>query len=177
MATLTQIEVESLLLDVGFKRRGAKIGSAIALCETPVFGANPPKADFGAIGDQELADEKWGFSYGGFQIRSLRAEKGTGGPRDEDRLLEPRFNARSALIIRRGQGWTAWSTYNDGSYKAYLQDMFPPDSGTYVVVAGDTLSGIANKLGNTFTWENLARVNGLHSPYSIGIGQVLTLPA
>ncbi len=127
------------------------------------------------MGDKDLANDIWGYSYGGFQIRSLRAEKGTGGWRDEDRLLVPRFNARAARAIKRSSGWGAWSTYSSGMYKAYLQDLYPPPPNTYVVLGGDTLSGIASSFG-TFTWEDLARANSIHSPYSIFIGQKLTLP-
>lgn len=174
---LTQEEVRLLAVDVGFLPRGAKIASAIAMCESPGASENgQATSDFGAIGDQDLANDIWGYSYGGFQIRSLRVQKGTGLPRDENRLLEPRFNCRSARIIRRNSGWEAWSTYTSGMYKAYLQDMFPPEPGTYVVVSGDTLSGIAAKHGNTFTWQDLAATNGIVSPHTITIGQVLYLP-
>lgn len=172
---LTQTEVRELCLDVGFTARQARIASAIALCEAPTVVDGQPCSDFGAVGDQELANETWGYSYGGFQVRSLRAQKGTGGTRDADELLKPRFNARSAKIIRRESGWGAWSTYTSGMFRAYLQDMFPPLPGTYVVVYGDTLSTIAQKLGLD-SWEALARANGLHSPYRISIGQTLVLP-
>jgi hypothetical protein len=173
---LTQTGIYILCRKVGFPPRSAKIASAIALCEAPVWNTDVPKADFSMIGDQDLADETWGFSYGGFQIRSLRAHKGTGLPRDEDRLLRPRFNARSALTIRRQSGWNAWSTYKSGMYKAYLQDLFPPTPGTYIVVAGDSLSKIAAKFG-TFTVLELALKNNITGPdYKINIGQVLLLP-
>lgn len=174
MTKLTQPEVVDLLRAVGFKPRAAKVGSAIALCEAPTF-TDPPMSDFGAIGDQDLADDVWGFSYGGFQVRSLRAQQGTGGWRDEDRLLEPRFNCRAAKAIRKDLGWDAWSAYTNGAYRAYLQDLYPPPPNTYIVLAGDTLSSIAAAYG-TFMWEDLARTNGLHSPYTIFIGQLLTLP-
>jgi len=160
----------------GFTKKQAKIAAAIALCESaPSVATDEPMADFDAVGDQDLANTTWGYSYGGFQIRSLREQKGTGGVRDEDELLRPAFNCRSALAIRQDSGWKAWSTYTSGCYKAYLQDLYPPEPGTYIVVAGDTLSGIADKVGG-FTWQDLARVNSLHSPYTLHIGQVLTLP-
>lgn len=170
----TQEEVRLLLLDVGMSSKNAKIGSAISMCEAPFYAADVPSADFSMIGDVELANATWGYSYGGFQIRSLRADKGTGRWRDEDQLLRPRFNARAAKAIRQGSGWDAWSTYTSGMYKAYLPDMYPPPPNTYVVLAGDTLSGIALKLG--VSWEDLARVNNLHSPYRIFIGQHLLIP-
>ncbi len=170
----TQDEVRLLLIDVGMGEKNAKIGSAIAMCEAPAYNADTPSADFSMIGDIDLADATWGYSYGGFQIRSLRAQKGTGEIRDEDELLRPRFNAKSAKAIKASQGWGAWSTYTSGMYKAYLPEQYPPPPNTYVVVAGDTLSSIGVKLG--VSWEDLARVNNLHSPYRITIGQELVIP-
>jgi hypothetical protein len=174
MKLMTQDQVEALCLDIGMIPKNARIGSAVAMCESATVVSGKVYADFGAIGDQELANEKWGYSYGGFQIRSLRAEKGTGGWRDEDLLLRPRFNCRAARAIMRASGWSAWSTYRSGMYKAYLQEEYPPPPSTYVVVYGDTLSRIGVKLG--IPWEELARINGLHSPYRIYIGQHLKLP-
>ena len=175
MAKLTQDQVRRRLVSRGLSNRQARIGSAIALCEAPTF-TQPPESDFGLIGDQDLADAIWGFSYGGFQIRSLRAHRGTGKYRDEERLDEVGFNLDSAVTIFRESGWDAWSTFTSGMYKAYLPDMFPPPPGTYVVVAGDTLSGIAAKFKQEFTWQELARVNNLHDPYALVIGQTLLLP-
>jgi hypothetical protein len=154
--------------------KNAKIGSAIAMCEAPAYGAPTPSADFSLVGDIELANATWGYSYGGFQIRSLREQKGTGLFRDEDLLLDPVFNCMSAQTIHDDGGWKQWSTFVSGQYKAYLQDMFPPPPNTYVVLAGDTISGIAASLG--IDWEDLARINNIHSPYTIYIGQYLLLP-
>lgn len=172
----TQKQVENLALEAGFSKDNARIASAIAMCEAPYMLDGVPHSNFAAVGDQRLATDVWGYSYGGFQVRSLRAQKGTGGLRDEDRLLDPLFNTKSARAIKLQQGWNAWSTYSSGIYKAYLQDQFPPPRGSYVVVSGDTLSGIAAKLGSKFTWEELAATNGINSPYTIHIGQILVLP-
>jgi Lysozyme like domain/LysM domain len=179
---LRQSEIEEILADLGLKRpMDIRIGAAIALCEAPVLerAANGEfQSNFSAIGDQELADEIWGYSYGGFQIRSVRNQKGTGGIRDEEKLVRPRFNCRSAIAIKRvWGGWGAWSTYNSGMYKAYLQDLYPPLPGTYVVVGGDNIVSITNAISyGEWTWEDLARVNNLHAPYTIYIGQHLILP-
>lgn len=178
---LTQSEVAALARKVGFNADNAKILSAIALCEAPYIKNGIPHSDFDAIGDQALATAVWGYSYGGLQIRSLRAEKGTGSYRDEDRLPDPEFNVRSARTIKLAAGsFRPWSTYTGGQYKAYMQDVFPPPVGSYVVVSGDSLSKIAAKLSPTvavpFTWQQLAAANGIKSPYVIHIGQLLLLP-
>lgn len=176
MTYLNQQQLRDLCKKVGFNTQNQKIGAAIALCEAPVFGVVPPVADTEMVGDKDLANDKWGYSYGAFQIRSLRADKGTGRIRDEDRLTDVMFNARSARAIKLQSGWRPWSTFQTGQYKAYLPDLFPPPRGTYYVVAGDSLGRIASKLPGDWTWEDLARENGLHSPYTIRIGDLLQLP-
>jgi nucleoid-associated protein YgaU len=177
---LTQKQIKRMLVRLGLKRRAARIGAAIALCEAPweVSEDGQYQANFSAIGDQELADEVWGYSYGGFQIRSLRSQKGTGLIRDEDKLLDPVFNCTSAIAIRKAFGsWNAWSTYKSGMYKAYLQDLYPPPPNTYIVVYGDTLMNITDSISNgEWTWEELAFANNLTPPFTIYIGQNLFLP-
>jgi hypothetical protein len=170
---LSQNEVYDLCRKVGFSRKNAKIASAIAMCESASSFNNKPAADFDLVGDKELANEKWGYSYGGFQIRSLRSQAGTGGIRDAERLLDPLFNAKSARAIKLAQGWRAWSVYQSGAYKAYLQDLYPPPPNVYVVISGDTLSKVGQKTG--VAWTDLARWNNIHSPYTIYIGQNILL--
>ena len=172
---LLQKEVEALCLKVGFPSAAARIAAAISMVEAPYSEAGKSYSDFDLVGDQALADVKWGYSYGGFQVRSLNSQKGTGGFRDSLRLPDPLFNTGSAFQIWKTQGFQAWSTYNTGQYKALLQDLFPPTPGTYVVVPGDSLSKVANIL-KVGTWMDIARVNNIRYPYTIFIGQVLLLP-
>lgn len=47
-------------------------------------------------------------------------------------------------------------------------------STTYTVVRGDCLSAIGSKLG--VNWKDIASVNGITSPYTIYVGQVLIIP-
>lgn len=168
---LTQEEVRLLCKDVGFNDMNARIASAIAMCEGAFSEGGKQYSNFDAVGDLDLVNNKWGPSYGGFQIRSLKSETGTGSFRDATKLLIPRFNCRAAKHIKANQGWKAWSVYTSGMYKAYLQDLFPPPPNTYVVLSGDTLTGIGAKLN--IDWQDLARWNNLHSPYTIFIGQIL----
>lgn len=170
---LTQDQVRELCRTAGFGKKNAKIASAIAMCESAYAQDNRPYANADAVGDQELADNTWGFSYGLFQVRSLRAHKGTGKTRDEERLLDPLFNAKSAKEIFNTQGWRAWTVYRIGAYKAYLQDMYPPPKNAYIVVSGDSLGLIGMKTKTD--WRDLARWNNIHSPFTIFIGQVILL--
>lgn len=170
----TQAETEALCRQAGFSATNARIAAAIAMCEAPAIVDGRICVDFGAVGDLNLQTDVWGPSYGGFQIRSLKEQTGTGGWRDAEALVRPLFNAKAARHIKRVQGWKAWSTYQSGMYKAYLQDLFPPPPFTYVVVAGDTLSGIGIKLG--IDWRRIAELNHIGAPYPIYIGQNLKLP-
>ena len=51
----------------------------------------------------------------------------------------------------------------------------PTGSSNYIVVKGDTLSGIGKKLG--INWKDIASYNGITNPYTIYVGQKLRLPA
>lgn len=50
----------------------------------------------------------------------------------------------------------------------------PNNGATYTVVPGDTLSGIGVKTGHS--WQEIAKLNGIGSPYTIYPKQVLKLP-
>lgn len=51
---------------------------------------------------------------------------------------------------------------------------WPPETTTYVVKKGDTLSGIAQRFNLTVT--EISAVNGIDNPNQIAVGQKLTLP-
>lgn len=179
MTLMTQKQIFDLARSVGFTTAQAEIASAIAMAETLTYRNGIQYADFNKIGDVALANSTWGPSYGAWQIRSLRADYGTGRVRDASRLQDPVFNAKSALAIFKGSGWRAWSTYTNGSYQGYMlkaehneKPKLPP--GSYMVTGGDTLS----KIGSTtkYDWRLIAAINGLKSPYIIFPGQVLLLP-
>lgn len=170
-----QKDVEALCSRSGFTPVNARVMSAIAMVEAPYSTGGKSYSDFDRIGDQALANEKWGFSYSGFQVRSLKVQTGTGLYRDALKLPDPEFAAKSSYKIWTQSGFAPWSTFMTGQYKAFMQDVFPPPQGVYMVMPGDTLSGIALKL-KIGAWQDLARVNGLRSPYTIFIGQALLLP-
>jgi hypothetical protein len=104
-------EVARLALKVLPSVEAAVLAVAIAGAESGF------RAD--AVGDLALADGTWGPSIGLWQIRSLKAQYGTGGVRDAARLEEPSFNAASmAAISRRGSYWQPWSVWKSGAYRA-----------------------------------------------------------
>lgn len=110
---LTPLQLASLALSQGCPAADAATAAAIAAAES---GGNPA-----AQGDITLMDSVWDWSEGLWQIRGLRAERGTGELRDSLANGNPVTNARAMMTISSGcTNWTPWSTYNSGAYLAYL---------------------------------------------------------
>lgn len=65
-----------------------------------------------AVGDQNIAGELWGPSVGLWQIRTLWAQQGTGGPRDIDALTgDVAHQAAAARAVWDSQGFAAWTCW------------------------------------------------------------------
>jgi hypothetical protein len=110
---LSIAQVYNLARGVGLSHHQAVIATAIAMAES---GLNP-----GAVGDVALEDATWGPSEGLWQVRSLKAQRGTGQTRDATRLTDPQFNARSMYEISDGgRNFEPWSTYVDNAYVGHL---------------------------------------------------------
>jgi hypothetical protein len=113
MTQLSMKEVARLASSAGVTRQMLPTAVAVAMAES--------RLDPAAVGDTRLVDAKWGPSLGLWQIRSLKAERGTGRTRDADRLTNPEFNARSMFqISTSGTNWAPWSTYTSGAYREHL---------------------------------------------------------
>lgn len=82
--------------------------------------AENTSGDPAALGDTKLVDAEYGPSVGLWQIRSLNAQRGTGGERDEIANRDPVVNARHAYQIYKKQGWSAWTMHSNGTFKQYL---------------------------------------------------------
>ncbi len=107
------LQLASLALSAGCAAAQAPIAAAIAAAES---GGDP-----GAQGDVALMDGTWDWSEGLWQIRGLRAERGTGGLRDSLANADPATNAAAMVTISSGcTNWTPWSTFTSGRYLAYL---------------------------------------------------------
>ena len=103
------------LYNAGFNKDQTQIMLAIAQGESGIR--------LEAEGDQSLADSKWGYSLGVWQIRTLHAERGTGSCRDFDALKSQGwdFHARCAYEISgQGTNYRPWTVYLKGMYKQYL---------------------------------------------------------
>lgn len=69
----------------------------------------------GALGDEHMIGRAtndgrtWGMAIGLYQVLSIWEERGTGNPRDPDRLTDPQFNCDAAYSIWEERGdWSAW---------------------------------------------------------------------
>lgn len=113
-ARLDYVDILRLAFAAGLQDvESARIATAVAMAESHGI----PDAQ----GDTSIQDQTWGPSVGLWQIRSLRAEWGTGRTRDGSRLTDPNFNAKSMITISGGgQNWGPWSAYTNGAYRSHL---------------------------------------------------------
>lgn len=112
MTVLTPAQVYTLARGAGFAPPMAAIMVAIAGPESGY------RTD--AVGDVGIQTGTWGPSVGLWQIRSIKADTGTGRPRDASRLKDPVFNASAAYSIYKSQGLGAWTAYSSGAYRSFL---------------------------------------------------------
>lgn len=113
MTQLTTAQIAGYASRAGFKGDALTKAVAIALAESG------GRSD--ARGDVALQDSTWGPSLGLWQVRSLRAQTGTGRERDATRLTDPAFNAAAAWSIsNHGKNFGPWTTYTNGAYLANM---------------------------------------------------------
>ncbi len=113
MPVLSPATVYDLARSAGLGPSQAAIATAIAMAESGL------RTD--AEGDKDRQNSTWGMSLGLWQIRSLKADYGTGRARDASRLRDPAFNARAMVEISGGgQNWKPWSVYTSGAYQRFL---------------------------------------------------------
>jgi hypothetical protein len=157
--TLTPGQIYALAIDVGLSADKALVATAVALAESG------GRTD--AVGDVALQDAKWGPSIGLWQIRSLKEQSGTGGPRDATRLKDPRFNAQAMRAISgNGQSFNPWSTYKDGAYKKQIGKISGFDAASGVLgsipIIGPAASAVVSAGSKlTSSWGNDAMTIGL----------------
>lgn len=177
MATITLAAAYQLARTAGLPHDAAVTAAAIAKAESGL------RTD--ARGDTGITTGTWGPSIGLWQVRSLKAETGTGRTRDANRLADPGFNARSmAAISSRGTNFAPWSVYKSGAYRQHLADAkAAAGTGTLTaptIVRGSTAipdipdpfglgEGIAGQAGDVAE----AVRNGLLLAAAVGLGVVL----
>jgi cell wall-associated NlpC family hydrolase len=110
-------QVADLAYAVGL--RGDALATAIAISYFESFTTGP--FDIEARGDTTIQTAKWGPSIGLWQVRSLKAQRGTGKERDELALYSPAHNAQSMYSISSGgTNWRPWSVFTSGKYRQRL---------------------------------------------------------
>lgn len=114
MAKRTPDEVYAALLQAGFGHQAAIIMTAIAGAESGW--------DDTSLGDVALQNDEWGPSYGLFQIRTKKAQTGTGGWRDIAWLTGSNAHQAQAAyqISKQGTDYSPWTVYNTGAYQQHL---------------------------------------------------------
>jgi LysM repeat protein len=145
--------------------RGGFVGEERAIGVAIVLAESSGRSD--AIGDVSLEDATFGPSVGLFQIRSLKADKGSGRTRDELANLDPATNARHArqVFLDAGSRFTPWSTFNSGAHRRFLDRAHDAvagvghggpvshkgadDATVHLIETGETLSGLARSHGLT----------------------------
>ena len=116
MSQLTIEQVAQVAWEAGFRGEDLVLAVAIAQGESGLRAS--------AVGDESLVTGTWGPSIGLFQVRTLRDQEGTGGPRDIQQLADARFNARAAFEISNGgTDFTPWSVYNHDRYVPFIDDV------------------------------------------------------
>lgn len=116
-------QVADLAYGVGM--RGDALAMAVAVARPESGNGAPPGmwANMHAVGDTRLETAKWGPSIGGWQVRSVNAERSKGTTRDELALAEPGHQARAMREISGdGRSWQPWTTARDGKHRPYLAE-------------------------------------------------------
>lgn len=114
MARRTPAELYAAARSAGLSSARAVLAVAIALGES--------SGDDTAVGDVSLQNGTWGPSVGVWQIRTLKAQTGTGSDRD---IVALQGNlARQALAMSHisggGGNFTPWTVYTSGKYMQFL---------------------------------------------------------
>jgi hypothetical protein len=138
-----------MLYAKGFRGKALHTAFAVALAESG------GRAD--AVGDKTLVNEKWGPSYGAFQIRSLNNWKKYNDPyRDASRLKNGSFNLDAAFKKSNGgNSWKGWSTFTSGGFTKYLDDASKAASAAGFGKGGDT-EGTGSTAGMALSTTGMA---------------------
>lgn len=150
-----------------------------ATVATAISFAENASHDLQALGDLSIQDAKWGPSAGLWQIRTLKAERGTGADRDLDLILSDTTGIIQASIMarisRNGTVWQPWSVYTQPPYPYRAQMAAAADAvenkvthraglgDVPAIVAGSAanavgLGGVANFVALLMSWATWQRV-------------------
>jgi hypothetical protein len=139
----------------GYASAAGLSGESLAIATA--IGKAESNGDTASRGDVRLMTSVWGPSIGIWQIRSINAQKGTGGERDEIANLDPAHNAKAMMSISsNGHNWLPWSVYTSGKYRTYLAEArLAAHSPATFTGNLDTPAGKALDLLSGGTWARL----------------------
>jgi Lysozyme like domain len=124
-STYSYSELEGLWINAGGSKPLAPTMAAIALAES---SGNPDAQNpSGATGLWQIL--------------------GAVNPADQANLTDPATNAKEAVLKQKSQGLSAWVTYTDGAYKAFLKNGVSPDLSQPGSGAGSSTSGQSAQTG------------------------------
>ena len=128
--------------------------------------------DYAARGWGDYVEPNYSGDYAMHQFTSSGNIAGYGGPLDLS-LFFGDENAWRAHAGATGQSVPAPQLQAQAQVQAYTQPVVQTDGTTYIVQAGDTLSGIAARYGTTY--QSLAAINNIPDPNKIYPGQEIVI--
>lgn len=128
--------------------------------------------DYAARGWGDYVEPNYSGDYAMHQFTSSGNIAGYGGPLDLS-LFFGDENAWRAYAGATGQSVPAPQLQAQAQVQAYTQPVVQTDGTTYIVQAGDTLSGIAARYGTTY--QSLAAINNIPDPNKIYPGQEIVI--
>jgi hypothetical protein len=114
VARRTAAEIYTAARSAGLSTAAAVIAVAVALAES--------SGDDTVLGDTGIQTAQWGPSVGLWQIRTLKAQTGTGSDRDIEALRGNVFRQAQAMsrISGGGTNWSPWTMYTNGRYRNFV---------------------------------------------------------
>ena len=111
----------------------ALLNLAVALAMAESRANQKPYGDLGRVGEKAADGSTWGPSVGMTHVRTIDEQRGTGGPRDIDRIMDPLENFRATNELMAGRNFThngrtwyepggmqQWSTLRSGAHVQHL---------------------------------------------------------
>lgn len=167
MAKLSRKQLESLLINAGFKKNSDTLNTMIGIAYAESGG--DPNAHNGQGRDD---------SYGLWQINM----KGAMGPArrkafgiaTNTALYDPATNAKAAYSVYKSQGLNAWTTYTSGRYLNYMDTTTTAEGGNKnpVTTVTDAASAVPNAINSSINAFGSTVFKGLSNIAGIAIAIV-----
>ena len=146
------------------------VNQCVGLGDYGIWLAEYP--DYAARGWGDYVEPNYSGDYAMHQFTSSGNIAGYAGPLD----LSLFFGDEAAWLAyagATGQSVPAPQLQVQAQVQAYTQPVVQTDGTTYIVQAGDTLSGIAARYGTTY--QSLAAINNIPDPNKIYLGQEIVI--